>query len=63
MEELSGCFEGLAVPSSPKQHPRFSQFKVKALKISQEERRKLTLESQKQLRFQYIQFFVLFTTS
>ena len=58
MEDLSGCFEGLTVPpssssvaTSPKQHPRFSQFKVKSAKISQEERRKLTLESQKQLRF------------
>lgn len=53
MEDLLGSFEGsLNVSfdnlSSIRQHPRLSQFKLKSNKNSQEERRKLTLEAQKQ---------------
>ena len=52
-DELSGFLESsLNVTLDPfgttKQHPRFSQFKQKNHKASQEERRRLTLEIQKQ---------------
>jgi Snurportin1 len=52
-DELSGFLESsLNVTLDPfgttKQHPRFSQFKQKNNKASQEERRRLTLEIQKQ---------------
>ena len=54
MEELLGSLESsLTVRFDPlstsKQHPRFSQFKQKTHKISQEERRRATLETQKRL--------------
>ena len=53
MEDLLGTLESsLNVTTDPcstlRQHPRFSQFKQKSDKISQEERRRITLESQKQ---------------
>ena len=56
MEDLTGFLEsnlnvGLDDNSSVKSHPRFSQFKIKSSKISQEERRRITLENQKQLRY------------
>ena len=56
MEALTGFLEsnlnvGLDDNSSVKSHPRFSQFKIKSSKISQEERRRITLENQKQLRY------------
>jgi len=58
MEDLLGTLESsLNVTTDPcstlRQHPRFSQFKQKSDKISQEERRRITLESQKQKRYDF----------
>ncbi len=52
-EDLAGCLESaLSVTFDPfttsRQHPRYSQFKQKTHKASQEERRRRTLDIQKQ---------------
>ncbi|KAK4016039.1 snurportin-1 [Daphnia magna] len=58
MDNLIGSLESsLSVSAEPCStaiaHPRFSQFKSKTWKINQEERRRKTLENQKQNRYDY----------